>query len=65
MGIIRVVDEDDTSCVVPKVQVWACKPMFPSPDFPYKSIDDFDYVHGTSFGILESNIKLDNKVIPH
>jgi len=28
--VIRVVDEDDTSCVVPKVQVWACKPMFPS-----------------------------------
>ncbi len=39
--------------------------MFPSRNFSYKSIDDFDYVHDTSFGIIESNIKLDNKVIPH
>jgi hypothetical protein len=51
--VVRCVDEDDTSFIVPKVQFSGCTLVFPTHDVSYKSIEDSYYVFCASFGILE------------
>lgn len=59
--MVKYVNEDDISFAIPKVQVWSCILMFPSNlMFPYKPIEDFQYIPNMSLGIPKFDGRLNS-----
>jgi hypothetical protein len=54
--VVRYVVESEISFNILEVQVWGCKHVSMFHYLSYRSIEDSNYVHVTSFGILESNM---------
>ncbi len=60
-AMVKYVNENDISFAIPKVQVWNCILMSPSNlMFPYKPIEDFNYIRSMSLGIPKFDGRLNS-----